>query len=226
MPSIYQQALGTEFGKLHPQLQKKFGLKSADRKAAVSHGIMEEMTGGSFLMKPFLKLGTLRNITFSERGTHIPFTLENYAYEDSFGRETMAWIRSFHFDKRIRSFDATMVYSPEKGCVVDYLGNVQELTADLELTVTENGGLRLCSEGQRWQRWGLSLSLPSMISARADVSEWYVDDEEKFHISVKVTYPMIGEIFGYRGTFEINWIDIEPEQIPEYAKPKFEQKKA
>lgn len=87
MTSIYQQALGREFDRLHPQLQKRFGLTSAAGITSISKGIMEEIWGGVFYMRPFLRLGTFKHITFPERGRNIPFPLENYAYQDSIGRE-------------------------------------------------------------------------------------------------------------------------------------------
>ena len=32
---------------------------------------------------------------FPETGSNIPFTIENYAFVDQFGRETVSWIRTF-----------------------------------------------------------------------------------------------------------------------------------
>jgi hypothetical protein len=40
-------------------------------------------------------------------GRNIPFTIENYAFVDQFGRETVSWIRTFE-SRRARRFDALL----------------------------------------------------------------------------------------------------------------------
>ena len=54
---------------------------------------MHEIWRGPFYTLPFLMIGTWRNIMFPERGRDVPFEIENYAYRDSFGRETVTWMR-------------------------------------------------------------------------------------------------------------------------------------
>ena len=58
---------------------------------------------------------------FPERGKNVPFSIENYAFLDEFGRETVSWIRKFQTTTP-RRFDAYMIYSDERGKIVDYLG--------------------------------------------------------------------------------------------------------
>ena len=110
MTSIYQRILGSDFHRLHPQIQRRFGFCSDDGIAAVGTGVMEEIWRGPFYTLPFLYVGTWRRIMFPEYGTNVPFTIENYAYRDSFGRETVTWVRTFEIRKR-RRFDATMIHS-------------------------------------------------------------------------------------------------------------------
>ena len=56
---------------------------------------MDEVWKGRFYTIPFLYVGTWRRIMFPETGSNIPFTIENYAFVDQFGRETVSWIRTF-----------------------------------------------------------------------------------------------------------------------------------
>jgi hypothetical protein len=217
MTSIYEKALGTDFQKLHPELQKKFSLHSGKNIAAISRGVMTEITGGSFLMKPVLKLGEKRNLTFPERGQNIPFTLENYAYKDSFGRETMAWIRKFQFQQHVRHFDTTMIYSDERGSVVDYLGNVQELATDIWITVTENGGIHLQSSSLRYIKGKLAIPIPDLFAGLADVSEWYDDEKQRFYIDVRVKNLLLGTIFSYSGSFTIEYVEVT--ELPSDVQP-------
>ena len=95
MTSIYQRALGSDFTRLHPQIQRRFGFSSTDNVAAIGRGVMDEIWKGRFYTLPFLYVGTWRRIMFPETGRNIPFTIENYAFVDQFGRETVSWIRTF-----------------------------------------------------------------------------------------------------------------------------------
>ena len=95
MTSIYQRALGADFSRLHPQIQRRFGFSSNDAVAAIGTGIMDELWHGPAYTLPFLYVGAWRRIMFPEQGRNVPFTIENYAYRDRFGRETVTWIRTF-----------------------------------------------------------------------------------------------------------------------------------
>jgi len=132
MTSIYQRVLGSDFHRLHPQIQRRFGYCSEDRCASIGRGVMDEVWRGRFYTLPFLYIGTWRRIMFPERGRDVPFTIENYAYRDSFGRETVTWVRTFEITRR-RRFDATMIHSTTRGCIVDYLGSHHHLAVDIHL---------------------------------------------------------------------------------------------
>ncbi len=99
MPSIYATALGSDFGRLHPHIQKRYGFDSTSGVGAICRGIMQRIWHGPFYTLPFLHVGSWRRIMFPERGENIPFTVENYAYRDQFDRETVTWLRSFQMRK-------------------------------------------------------------------------------------------------------------------------------
>ena len=139
---------------------------------------------------------------FPEYGHNIPFTIENYAYQDGFGRETVTWIRTFESRKR-RRFDAYMVYSESRGCIVDYLGSHQHLAVDLAVSVDGRGGMCIRSGAQRFYESRIAFPFPLFFSGIAAVCEWYNEDEEKFQIQVEVTNRTWGRLFGYRGSFDV-----------------------
>src|SRR6266513_2978323 len=130
MNCIYRKALGEQFHRLHPKIQDRFGFGSADGVASIGTGTMEEIWHGPLYTMPFLYVGSWRRIMFPERGRDVPFTIRNYAYVDRFGRETVTWVREFQMPGRKRRFDATMIYSQRRGCIVDYLGSHQHLAVD------------------------------------------------------------------------------------------------
>jgi hypothetical protein len=208
MTSIYQRALGSDFNRLHPQIQRRFGLSSASHVAAIGRGVMDEIWKGRLYTLPFLYVGTWRRIMFPETGRDIPFTIENYAFRDSFDREAVSWIRTFT-SRRTRRFDAYMIYSETRGCIVDYLGSHQHLAVDIDLSVDEQGGLRLRSGGQRFYEGPLDFTFPMFFSGIADVREWYDDEAQRFRIVVDVRNRTWGRLFGYRGSFEVEWRPVD-----------------
>lgn len=218
MTSIYRRALGSDFDRLHPEIQRRFGFDAGDGRASIGRGVMSEVWKGGFWTIPFLYVGTWRRIMFPETGRDIPFTIENYAFVDDFGRETVSWIRTFE-STQTRRFDAYMVYSEERGRVVDYLGTHEHLAVDIDLSVDAQGGLRLKSGAQRFYEGVLGFRFPLLFSGVADVREWFDDEIGMFRISVDVRNHVWGRLFGYRGTFEVTWLDVPPGAVPEHILP-------
>lgn len=209
MISIYERALGSEFKRLHPRIQERFGLHAGSGKAYVGTGTMDTLWHGAPYTLPFLYVGTWRSIMFPEQGKNVPFTIQNYAYRDPLGRETVTWVRTFR-TKRPRRFDAYMIWSEERGCIVDYLGTHQHLAVDLELSVAENGGLRIRSTEQRFYEGPVAFRFPMFFSGDAEVCEWYDDAAECFRISVNASNKRWGPLFGYSGSFQSEAVAPEP----------------
>ncbi len=223
MNSIYQQVLGTEFSRLHPKIQQRFGFSSVDEIASIGSGTMERIWHGHLYTLPFLYVGTWRRIMFPEYGRNIPFTIQNYAYRDRFGRETVTWVRTFQ-TRKPRRFDATMIYSRQRGCIVDYLGTHQHLAVDIHLSVDEQTrGLRLRSGEQRFYEGRIGFRFPMLLSGVADVCEWYDEEEEGYRISVQVTNPRWGPLFGYEGLFDVQWQTVRTQDVPSDVKPVREE---
>lgn len=220
--SIYEEVLGAEFSRLHPKIQDRFGFDSASGKRAIGRGVMEEVWHGAFYTLPFLLLGTWRNIMFPERGRNVPFTIENWAYLDTFGRETVTWLRTFRVG-RGRRFDAYMVRDPARNLIVDYLGTHQHLAVDIHMSVADNGGIQIRSGEQRFYEGPFGFKFPMFFSGVASVCEWFDDASGKYRIEVVVRNPLWGRLFGYRGSFDVEWEDVTPQDIPSRVKPVREE---
>ncbi|MEX2670825.1 MAG: DUF4166 domain-containing protein [Phycisphaeraceae bacterium] len=224
MISIYQRALGEDFQRLHPKIQQRFGFSSTDGVASIGRGVMEDIWRGRFYTLPFLYIGTWRRIMFPERGQNIAFAIHNYAYVDSFGRETVTWVRQFETSTP-RRFDATMVYSEQRQCIVDYLGSHQHLAVDIHPTVGEGGSLCIRSGEQRFYEGMIGFRFPMIASGYAEVCEWYDDDREQFGIEVRVTNNTWGPLFGYRGRFDVEWLECNSDDVPVEIKPVREERR-
>ena len=225
MTSIYQRALGADFDRLHPEIQGRFALSSTRGHGSVGVGVMEEIWRAPGFPRPFLAFGTWRNIMFPETGRDVPFTIENWPYVDRFGRETVTFVRTFELPTRRRRFDATMVWSERRGCVVDYLGTHQHLAADVHLSVDDAGGLRLRTGEQRFYERGVAFSFPMALSGRGDVREWFDDDAGVHRIEVTVRNDRFGRLFGYRGWFRAVPRPVPAEGVPPSVKPVREERR-
>jgi hypothetical protein len=217
MKSIYERALGADFAKLHPKIQERFGFCSEDRRASVGVGRMHRMWHGEGWTWPFLRAGATRRVMFPESANETPFVVENYAYRDAFGRETVTWIRTFDLPRARRRFDAYMIFSEGRGCIVDYLGTHEHLAVDLRLSVDARGGMCIRSGEQRFYEHLLGFRFPAALTGIAEVCEWFDDDAGAYRIRVDVRNERFGRLFGYEGSFEARWV--EARNVPKELLP-------
>jgi hypothetical protein len=189
---------------------------------AIGRGVMDEIWKGAFYTIPFLYVGTWRRIMFPETGRGVPFTIENYAFVDRFGRETVSWVRTFQ-STRTRRFDAYMIYSESRRRIVDYLGSHEHLAVDIDLSVDNEGGLCLRSGGQRFYEGPIAFTFPMAFSGIASVREWYDDGAQRFRIVVDVRNRRWGPLFGYRGSFEVEWRPVDA--LPDHILPRRQERR-
>ena len=204
MTSMFERALGeAQFARLHPMLQRRFGVGLDRGEACIGRGVMREIRRGPWWTVPFLQIGRLRNILVPDVGDDVPFIIENYPYVDPFGRETVTFVREYTLGRRRRRFDATMILVGDR--IVDYLGTHQHLAVDLDLAVDEDGALLLTSDAQRFYEGIVGFRFPMLLSGRATLRERYDDADERFHVDLEVRNHRFGFLFGYRGSFICEW---------------------
>ncbi len=200
MTSIFESALGDDFARLSPMMQKRFGVGLDSGYACVGTGVMSRIRRGPWWVVPFLYIGTMRNILIPDVGTDVPFTIENYPYRDPFGRETVTFVREYSVRQKPSRFDATMILSD--GRVLDYLGTHQHLAVDLDLTVEADGSLRLTSNAQRFYEGRfVAFRFPMLFSGRAQLHELFDENAGVYRISMQVHNRILGFLFGYEGEF-------------------------
>ncbi|KRE81036.1 DUF4166 domain-containing protein [Arthrobacter sp. Soil762] len=224
MASIFEVALGQDFQRLHPMLQKRFGVDTEAGYGCVGHGVFSEVRRGAWWTVLFLRLGAYRNILFPDQGNDIPFTIENYPYIDRFGRPTVTFVRTLELpSSKRRRFDATMVHSERSGGIVDYLGTHQHLATDLELEVLADGSLHLQSGAQRFYEGFAGFTFPAFCTGTADLYESFDDIRGVFTIQMQVRNPVVGFLFGYRGEFTCTYPTLSGRAIPAHLKPLREE---
>jgi len=204
MTSIFARAMGSDFHRLHPMMQRRFGVGLDDGEACVGRGVMSEIRRGPWWTVPFLQFGKLRNILVPAVGDNVPFTIWNSPYLDPFGRETVTFVREYEVGGRSARFDATMIL--HEGRVIDYLGTHQHLAVDLDLKVDDDGGLLLRSGEQRFYEGPVGFRFPMLFSGRATLRESFDDTDGRFHVDMRVDNDRFGFLFGYRGSFTCEWM--------------------
>lgn len=229
MASIFELALGPDFNRLHPMLQKRFGVDARAGYACVGRGVFSEVRRGAWWTVPFLRLGAYRNILFPDQGQNVPFTIENYPYVDGFGRPTVTFVRTLELPRpkqrrsKQRRFDATMVYSPDAGGIIDYLGTHQHLATDLVLEVLPDGSLHLQSTDQRFYEGFIGFTLPAVFTGTADLYESFDDARGVYTIQMQVRNPVLGFLFGYRGEFTCTFPVAPADGAPRRLRPVREE---
>ncbi|WP_426366187.1 DUF4166 domain-containing protein [Streptomyces sp. E-08] len=227
MTSIFRKAMGdAAFERLHPELQRRFSVGIASGELCVGRGVMDHIWHGPAFVKPFLALGGLRNILLPRTGRDVPFTIENVPYADSYGRETVTFVRTFDLPGGPRRFDATMVHSPERDCVLDYLGTHQHLASDLHPTAEHDGSLLITSGEHRFREGPLDLRVPELVGARAEVRESFDERTGRFRIDVRVVNRYFGPLFGYRGSFTATYADVRSHGVRAGLRPVREEVRA
>ena len=202
MTGVFRSALGADFDRLHPMMQKRFDVGLATGYACVGTGTMKHIRRGPWWTVPFLRIGRARNILVADLGVDVPFTVENYPYRDPFGRETVTFVREYRVYEKPARFDATMIYSTARSRVVDYLGTHQHLAVDLDLSVDDDGGLHLRSDAQRFYEGIVGFRFPMLFSGHADLRESYDDVAGVYRIRLEVRNRVLGFLFGYEGEFQ------------------------
>lgn len=222
--SIVAGRLGSDFARLHPELQRRYGFTSGDGVYASGSGTMDRVWNGSALYRPFLLLGAMRNIMFPERGTDVPFTIENWAYRDTFGRETLSLNRVFRFPRE-RRFDEYIVDVPGASELVIYVGSYQHLAVTLVPEVSDRGGLVLRSGAQRLLDRDISIRFPLFFSATAEIHEWYDESAKRFRLEGFVRNRLLGDVFCCVGSFESSLVRVPSSGVPRAVRPRREQRR-
>jgi hypothetical protein len=224
--SIFRRVMGADFGRLHPELRRRFSVGLESGEVCVGTGVMDRIWHGPGFVRPFLALGATRNILVPKEGRNVPFVIENVPYADSFGRETVTFVRTFQLPDGPRRFDAQMVTAPEGDRILDYLGTHQHLASDLHLAAGEKGELIIRSGEHRFREGPLDVRVPELVGGEAEVRETFDDDTGRFRIRVRVVNRYFGPLFGYDGSFTAAYTDVARHGVRAGLRPVREEARA
>jgi hypothetical protein len=185
VPSIYERVLGAQADELDPGLRAYFG-ELPPGAVGRGDGVYEVAGSRHRWLRPVFAWLATRQVLFPEFGRGIPFTVEN--------RGDRTARRTFAFPGRTRVMvDAMSVVG---GVLHDRLGRHGGLEVELALSVVD-GGLHMRS-GRQWLHLGpLRVRMPGLV--RVTLAETARDGRQ--HVDVRMTAPVLGEVFRYAGSF-------------------------
>ncbi|MFG2884950.1 DUF4166 domain-containing protein [Streptomyces sp. NPDC048297] len=224
--SMFRTVMGDDFDRLHPRLRRRFSVGLAGGEACTGRGVMHRIWHGPAFVRPFLALGTTRNILVPEAGRNVPFVIENVPYADTFGRETVSFVRTFDLPGRSRRFDAQMVLSPKGDRILDYLGTHQHLASELHFAAEPDGSLLIRSGEHRFREGPVDIRVPELVGATAEVRESYDDAAGRFRIRVRVVNRYFGPLFGYEGSFTASYASVRGRGVRAGLRPVREEARA
>ncbi len=184
--TIFQRALGEDFTRLHPQLQRHFGSPSVS-----AEGVFAEVGARQHWLRPMWRMLARAGLLLPEHGTAVPFTVSI----DPISPDRVATVRRIRFPgaERIMADETHLV----RGRLVDVHARGRILVRMLP-RVLEDGSLRMSASATRLRVASVLWWVPTVPIT---VMQGWDEREQTHRIDVSVRVPLLGEVFGYRGTF-------------------------
>ena len=150
---------------------------------------------------PFFWLATWPELLFPETGVDVPVTVD---IRQVGSRPCHVWRRNFRFPRRQRRFTSRMVYDERLGRVLEGIGPGGALAIAWEMRFEPPSTLHLDATGWVLRLGLLRLRLPAWLlgSGRA-IETADVSVPGVIRIDFAVSHPLLGDVFGYAGTFKV-----------------------
>jgi hypothetical protein len=149
---------------------------------------------------PLFWLASWVDALFPETGRGVPVRLVIQAERS--GRRHV-WRREFRFPRR-RRFTSWIEYDERLGCVVEMAGPAGALAIAWGIDFQPPDRLELTCTGWvlRLGRW--RVRLPDWMLGSGHATETAAAAQPNtIHIDFAVTHPLLGDVFGYEGTFRV-----------------------
>jgi len=193
--SIFETVLGDDWNNLGEAIQQHYLLSPYSNDYICASGVMSEVTH-STIAKLIIPFGRIFGAIVPYRGKNVPVDVH---HESSESNSNIHWRRVFKFERG--DFCFTTVMEPTKeNEVIEFVRF--GLGIRLQVSV-ENDALFFKDTGYVWRVLGRGFSFPGgWIMGNVFVVERPLD-ERWFSMSMKLTHPLLGDLFGYKGKFEV-----------------------
>lgn len=172
----------------------------------VLEGAMERVWHRPPWLWPLFWLMGRANALFPDTGRDIPFRLVITSQARPDGTPVQRWQRTFDFGMP-RRFDSELAFDERRGRVVERVGPGRciEVGAHLQFQAPRTLVMETDDIAVRLSRW--RWRLPGFLGAEVHVvHQASPDHDDVAHIQLTVTQPLLGQIFGYEGTFRVRQV--------------------
>lgn len=194
---LFRKVLGPEWGKLHPDIQRRFAKNPQPGQALLYDGRLSELRASrigkliGFISKPFIQ-GAL--IPYDDSG--FPVDIQVYGKPGS-AHIYKQRIYMLNGRKPIR-FTSYMAES-ESGEVLEYVG--LGLGMKLKLHVAD-GNLHFTSDGYFWDMLGWRIPLPGVLTPGKTYLRHCNEAPNRFNIRIEIRHLLFGTTFVQAGVFQ------------------------
>jgi hypothetical protein len=200
--SPFASALGRQAASLPPALRLQF-LPDAELGPVVVEGRMAQVWRRPRWLWPLFRLLASADVLFPETGREIPARLVITSLSDGRGCARQRWHRTVQFQRR-RRFDATIVYDPALGRVVELTGPGEVLEFPWDVRFEPPDAVCIEAVGMRLRLGRRRLALPLACSPSVHVRQRALPDcPDGLALSLTVSLPILGPVFGYAGSVRI-----------------------
>lgn len=187
--SIFRRALGDDFARLHPQLQHYFDPPDG----VTGEGIFDEAGSRLRWLSPVWRMLARFGLLFPEYGTGVPFTVRMVPLAS----DRVATTRSLRFATGAREVsDETHLVA---GRLIDVHARGRILVHMLP-RVLDDGSLVMTAAATRLRVASVLLRVPTVPIT---LTQRWDEARQQFRIDVSLRLPLLGEVFGYRGSFPL-----------------------
>jgi hypothetical protein len=193
---LFKKILGDEWGKLHPDIQKRFGRNPELNKPLYYTGRLNKLSCSTFgkilgyLTLPFLK-GAL--LPFND--SNFPVDIEVYSKPNN---PSIFKQRLYHLHNRKPVQFTSYMRESSNGEVLEYVG--MGLGMKLLLHV-ENGNLYFTSDGYFWQIFNWRIPMPDLLTPGIVYLSHCNEDAGQFRIHIEIKHSLFGTSYLQAGLF-------------------------
>jgi hypothetical protein len=193
---LFRKILGSEWNKLHPDIQNRFAKNPAPGKPLLYYGALSELRASPVgkligtLSKPFIQ------------GALIPYDDHDFPVDiQVYGKTGSSHIykqRIYMLNGRQPIRFTSYMAESEKGEVLEYVG--LGLGMKLKLHVAD-GNLHFTSDGYFWDILGWRIPLPGLLTPGKTFLRHCNEAPNRFNIRIEIRHALFGTTFVQAGVF-------------------------
>jgi hypothetical protein len=191
--SPYEVALGGDLTGLHPKLRAYFTAIPAGQHG-LGRGTFSTVGTPRRWLWPVLALLARDGVLFPVWERDVPFLVVNRP-----GPARVDAVRRFEFAGGTRDM-IDSIRADDAGGLVDRLGRSGRLQAGLDSRIVD-GALHLDSTRVSVRAFGLRVPVARRLAPRVHLVERFDDHDQRQHVRVTVTLPLVGIGYEYAGSF-------------------------